>query len=111
ERFLVGEGDRLALFESRPGAGQPGRADDGADDNVGLGITGEDGQRLRPTQDFAGKVKLPGSVGIGDGDAARLELAGLVGQRFPGSVSGKGVRGEPALKVSNDVETVRADGS
>ena len=31
ERFLVGHGDRLAGLERRPGAGQPRRADDGAE--------------------------------------------------------------------------------
>ena len=34
ERFLVGQGDRLAGFQRRPGAAQPGRPDDGRDDHI-----------------------------------------------------------------------------
>ena len=50
QRLLVGQGDDLARLQRRPGPAQAGRADDRAEDPVGLGVLDHPDQPVGPRQ-------------------------------------------------------------
>ena len=86
ERLLVGEREIDALAERRDRRAEPGRADEGVQDEVGGGLHDEPHETLGPGEHLAVGPRLGrarGGVGIGEGDAIDAMLARLRDERLP----------------------------
>ena len=113
EGFFVGERDVVSAIDGGEGGGQACDADDGGDDEVGVGVLDELERGVGAVEagDARGQV---GAVAFAERGVGDVEASGLLGEEAGVSAGGEAddfeACGTGAVEVVDDFEGVDADG-